>query len=86
MEKLLVQNDERDFHKHLKGTVGMGGKKARSEQFVRDEDGALLRDKVRTRERWVGLVYKILSAKSLTLDPTIIELFPKRPLPLPLGD
>ena len=53
-ERLLADNNERGFYKHLKGTVGLGGRKARSEQFIMDEDGTLLRDKVRTRKRWGG--------------------------------
>ena len=51
-ERLLADNDQRGFCKHLKGTVGLGGRKARSEQFIVDEDSALLRDKVRIRKRW----------------------------------
>ena len=57
-----------------------------SEQFVRDEGGTLSRDKVRIRERWAGGLYELLRVKSLALDPTIIELFPERPLALWLGD
>ena len=30
-ERLLADNDRRGFYKHLKGTVGLGGRKARSE-------------------------------------------------------
>ena len=41
-ERLLADNDQRGFYKHLKGTVGLDGRKARSEQFIRDEDGTLL--------------------------------------------
>ena len=33
-ERLLADNDQRGFYKHLKGTVGLGGRKARSEQFI----------------------------------------------------
>ena len=53
-KRLLADNDQRGFYKHLKGTVGFGGRKARSEQFIMDEDGTLLRDKVRIRKRWGG--------------------------------
>ena len=55
-ERLLADNDQRGFYKHLKGTVGFGGRKARSEQFIMDEDGTLLRDKVRIRKRWGGVL------------------------------
>ena len=50
-ERLLADNDQRDFYKHLKGTVGLGDRKAGSEQFMMDWDGTLLRDKVRIRKR-----------------------------------
>ena len=53
-DRLLADNDQRSFYQHLKGTVGLGGRKARSEQFIMDEDGTLLRDKVRIRKRWGG--------------------------------
>ena len=38
-ERLLADNDQGGFSKHLKGTVGLGARKARSEQFIIDEDG-----------------------------------------------
>ena len=44
-ERFLAENDQRDFYKHLKDTVGLDGRQARSEQFVRDENDTLLRDK-----------------------------------------
>ena len=50
-ERLLAKNDQWGFYKQLKGTVGLGSRKARSEQFIMDEDGTLLRDKVRIRKR-----------------------------------
>ena len=46
----------------------------------------MLRYKVRIRERWAGFFYKPLGTKLLTLNPTAIEPFPKRPLALSLGD
>ena len=54
-ERFLADNDQRDFYKHLKGTVGLGGKKARNPQFAMDEDGTLLKDKVRILGRWAGI-------------------------------
>ena len=70
----------------MKGTVGVGGRKARSEQFIMDEDGTPLRGKVRIRERWVGFFQTLLNKKSPKLDPTISALFPQRPLTPSLGD
>jgi len=85
-EKFLASSDQRGFYKHLKSTVGLQGTKARSEQFIMDEDGTLLRDQARIRERWAGHYHKLLNTKSLKLDPTIIDLVPPRPLKLSLGN
>ena len=64
----------------MKGTVGLGGRKARSEQFIMDEDDTLLRDKVRIRKRWGGFLQTLLNRKSPKLDLTITALYPQRPL------
>ena len=85
-ERLLANNDQQGVYKHQKSTIGLEGKKARNEQVIRDENGTLLRDKLRIRERWVKFFDKLLNTKSLKLDPTIIELLPPRPLELSLGD
>ena len=84
--RLRADNDQRGFYKHLKGTMGLGGHKARSEQFIMDEDCTLLRDKVRIRERWGGFFQTLLNKKSPKLDPTTNALFPQRPLTPLLGD
>ena len=51
-----------------------------------DEDGTILRDKVRIRERWGGYFQTVLNKKSPKLDPTISALFLQRPLIPSLGD
>ena len=72
---------------HLKGAVELEGRKARSEQFIRNEDGTLLLlDKVRIRDLYSFRVPPVLDTKSLNLDPTIIDLLPRRPLKLLLGE
>ena len=63
----------------------MDGRKARSEQFM-DEDGTLLKDKVRILERWAGYFGTLLNTISPKLDPTISDLFPQRPFAPSLGD
>ena len=50
-----------------------------------DEDGTLLRDKVRNRKRWRGFFQTLLNKKSSKLDLTITALFPQRPLASSLG-
>ena len=46
---------------------------------------ALLRDEVRTRERWSGFSHNILNTKWLKLNPTS-DLLPPQPLKLSRGD
>ena len=77
-ERLLVDNNHRGFYKHLKATVGLDGRKARSEQSIRDEEGRLPRDKVRILERWARFFGTLLTTKSSELDSTIYALFPQR--------
>ena len=60
---LVVYNDQGGFFKHVKGTVGLGYRKARSEQLIMDEDGTLLRDKVHISERW-GCFFQSLLHKN----------------------
>ena len=55
-ERRLANNGQRGFYKHLTNTVGLEGTKAGSEQLIRDEDGTLLLDKVRIRERMGGVL------------------------------
>ena len=57
----------------------------RSEQFIVDEDGTLLTDKVRIHDRWRGFFQTRLYKKSPKLDPTISTLFSQRPLTPSLG-
>ena len=64
----------RVFYTHSKGTAGVGGRQVRSEQFIVDEDGTLLTDKVRIHDRWRGFFQTRLNKKSLKLDPTISTL------------
>lgn len=46
LERKLESGDQRGFHQHLKGAVGMEGTTPNEEQYIRDEYGVLvLRDK-----------------------------------------
>ena len=49
-------------------------------QCVRDEEGRLLRDKGRIRERWVRFFRSLLNAKSDMLDPDIPKRLPQLPV------
>ena len=85
-DRLLTDNDQRGFYKHLKSTVGLGGRKARSEQIIRDGDSTILRGQVRIRKRWAWFSQTLLNKASAELDPTITALFPQGPFAPSLGD
>ena len=50
----------------------MEGKRTFTSQYIKDEEGRLLRDKALIRERWVRWFHKLLDAKPPTLDPSIV--------------
>ena len=49
-------------------------------QCIRDEEGRLLRDRGRIRERWVRFFRSLLNAKSDMLDPNIPKRLPSHPV------
>ena len=54
-------------------------------QCVRDEEGRLLRDKWRIRERWVRFFRSLLNSKSDMLDADIPKRLPQHPVASVLG-
>ena len=50
-----------------------------------DEEGRLLRDKGRIRERWVRFFHSLLDAKSDTPNPDIPKRLPQQPVASALG-
>ena len=60
------------FCKHLKGT-DEEGKRTFNSQYIKDEEGQLLRDNALIRERWVRWFHKLLDTKSPTLDPSNVN-------------
>ena len=76
-KRQLADNDQQRFYEHLKGTVGLGRRKARNEQFIMDEYDTLRMDKVRIRKRWGGFFLTLLNKKSPKRDLTITALFPQ---------
>ena len=87
VRKLETRNREGDqagFYRHLK-TMNLEGKRGRSSAYVKDENGVLLRDIERTRERWVRWFHTLLNTKSPKLDPNIAEGLDQWPENMPLG-
>ena len=87
VRKLEIRNREGDqagFYRHLK-MMNLEGKRDRSPAYVKDENGVLLRDVERTRERWVRWFHTLLNTKSPKLDPNIAEGLDQWPGNMPLG-
>ncbi|CAM9660860.1 unnamed protein product, partial [Ascophyllum nodosum] len=62
------------------------GKKVGSAQYIRDEDGKLLRKLEEIRARWKRYSTSSLNTTSTTLNRTIIEGLSSKPIALSLGD
>ena len=72
LEKPLRMGDQHRFFQNIKSVQLEETKKVES-QYVRDEEGRLLRDIGRICERWVGFFHSLLNAKSDILDPDILK-------------
>ena len=64
----------------MEGTVVEG------EQYIKDENGVLLRGKGESHDRWARFFHTLLNTKSSKLDHNLKDQFPKRPVALSLGD
>ena len=86
VRKLKTQTQEGDqagFYKRLK-TMNLKEKWDLSSEYVKDENGVLLRDVELVRERWVRWFHTLLNAKSPRLDPNIAEGLDQWPENMPL--
>ena len=85
LEGRIREGDLFGFNKHLKG-MDVEGKRTSTSQYIKDEEGRLLRDNALTRERWVRWFHKLLNTKSLTFDPSIVDELKQWPPCRPLND
>ena len=76
--------DQHGFFQNIKSVQLEETKKVES-QCVRDEEGALLRDKGRIRERWVRFFRSLLNSKSDMLDADIPKKLPQHSVASALG-
>ena len=83
---MYEDRDMKGLHKHLKKSVGLGGRQSGGQQFVKDENGVLLRDKGEILQRWARFFSTLLNTKSPKLNPTIIEEVQQRPAAPITGD
>ena len=65
--------------------MNLDGKRDHSPAYIKDDDGALLRDVELNRERWVRWFHTLLDAKAPELDPNINEGLGHWPKNIPLG-
>ena len=79
LEALYEDRDLRGLNKHLKKSVGLGGRQSGGQQFIKDEHGVLLRDKAAILQRWGRFFSTLLNTKSPKLNPAIIEEVQQRP-------
>ena len=86
LEEFIVAGDLRRWHGHLKGRWKFQGKKLRSAQYIRDENGKLLRKLDEIRARWRRYFTSLFNTTSATLNRTIIEGLSQKPTTLSLGD
>ena len=70
-ERRIREGGQFGFYRHLKG-MDVEWKRTFNSQYIKDEEGRLLRDNSLIRERWVRWLHKLLKTKSLTLDPSIV--------------
>ena len=84
LEKQLRMGDQHGFFQNIKSARLEETEKVES-QCVPDEEGRLLRDKGRIRERRVRFFRSLLNAKSDMLDPNISKRLPQHPVASVLG-
>ena len=85
LEGRIRAGDQFSFYEHLKG-MNVEGKRTFDSQYVKDEEGRLLRYNALIRERWVMWFHKLLNTKSPTLDPSIVDELKQWPPCRPLDD
>ena len=88
LETPLRDRAMRGLYKHLKRTAGLGGRKTKGQQAIKDENGNLLRDKGDILRRWERFFGNLLNTKSPVLQPSIVERVQQRrktPPPPPPG-
>ena len=86
LEEFIAAGDLRGWYGHLKGGWKLHGKKFGGAQYIRDENGQLLRKVDEVRARWRRYFTSLLNTTSAALNRTIIEGLSQKPTALSLGD
>ena len=86
LEAMYEDRDLRGLYKHLKKSVGLGGRQLGGQQYIKDENGVLLRDKAEILQRWARSFSTLLNTKPPKLNPAITEDLQQRPAAPTTGD
>ena len=73
LEAMYEERNMRGLYKHLKELVGLGGRQLEGQQYVENENGALLMDKRGILQRWARFFTTLINTKSPKPNPTIID-------------
>ena len=72
LERPIREDDLVWFLREPINGMGVEGKRTFNSQYIKDEQGRLLRKYALFRKGWVRWFHKFLNTKSPTLDPTIV--------------
>ena len=86
LEEFIVIGVLRGWYGHLEGGCKLQGKKLGNAQYIRGENGKLLRKLDEIRARWRRYFTFLLHTTSATLNQTTIEGLSQKPIALSLGD
>ena len=86
LEEFTLVGDTRGWYGHLKSGRKLQGKKVGSAQYIRDDDGKLLRKLEEIRARWRRYFTSLLDTTSAALNQTISEGLSQKSTALSLGD
>ena len=84
MEEGLRQCDQRGLFQHFK-SLNIENTRKVSSQYIRDQEGVMLRDPGVVLGRWAWFFGTLLNSKSDQLRLNIIEALPQRPITHALG-
>ena len=86
LEAMCEDRDLRGLYNHLKKSVGLDGRQSGGQQYIKDENGVLLREKAEILQRWARFFSTLLNTKPPKLNPAIIEEVQQRPAAPTTGD
>ena len=85
LEKRVREGDSMGFYAHLKG-VNLETSRKFGSQFIRDEQGGLLRDPEQILQRWTRHFQTLLNNSSPSLDPSVVHSLPQLQICHALGE